>query len=233
MKELIRRNRMKNVTRRDFIVSSAMITAGTISTFALGSSIPRKVHAAKAEFPESSCGLENGRRVLVTYASHCGSTAGVAESIGKVLCNGGATVDIRRVKSVKDLTPYKAVVVGSAIHSSRWLPEAVEFVETNQKILNQIPVAYFLTCLTLYKSNDKTRRIARSYINPVLEAFPNVRPVDIGLFAGVLDYSKLSFVVRMVMKSKMKKKGVPEGDHRDWGAIRSWAEGLRQKLPYT
>ncbi len=220
---------MKNVTRRDFIVSSAMITAGTISTFAFGSSIPRTVHAAKAEFPESSCGVENGRKVLVTYASHCGSTSGVAESIGKVLCNGGATVDIRQVESVRDLTSYQAVVVGSAIHSSKWLPEAVEFVETNQKILSQIPVAYFLTCLALYKSNDKTRRIARSYMNPVLDAVPNVKPVDIGLFAGVLDYSKLSFVVRMVMKSKMKKKGVPEGDHRDWGAIRSWAEGLRQK----
>jgi len=57
-----------------------------------------------------------------------------------------------------------------------------------------------------------------------------VKPVDIGLFAGVLDYSKLSFVVRMVMKSKMKKKGVPEGDHRNWDDIRAWAEGLSPKL---
>jgi len=57
-----------------------------------------------------------------------------------------------------------------------------------------------------------------------------VRPVDVGLFAGVLDYSELSFIVRLVMKSKMKKKGVPEGDHRDWDAIRAWAEGLLPTL---
>ena len=32
------------------------------------------------------------------------------------------------------------------------------------------------------------------------------------------------------MKSKMKKQGVPEGDFRDWKAIRSWAEGLHAPL---
>jgi len=35
------------------------------------------------------------------------------------------------------------------------------------------------------------------------------------------------------MKSKMKKQGVPEGDFRDWDAIRSWAEGLYPKLLST
>ena len=214
-----------------------MITAGAISTFALGRAIlsPQTVHAAKGKFPESSCGVknENGRRVLVAYASHCGSTAGVAESIGKVLCDGGATVDIRQMESVNGLTSYQAVIVGSAIHSSKWLPEAINFVETNRTILSQMPVAYFLTCLTLYKSNDATRRIARSSLDPMLDAVPQVHPVDIGLFAGVLDYSRLSFMVRMVMKSKMKKKGVPEGDHRDWDAIRAWAKGLRPTLLHT
>jgi menaquinone-dependent protoporphyrinogen oxidase len=224
---------MKNVTRREFIVDSTVITAGTLSTFAIGSALPRTAHAGKVTFPESRCGAENGRKVLVTYASHCGSTAGVAECIGKALCSGGAKVDIRQAQSVRDLTPYQAVVVGSAIHSGKWLPEAMDFVETYQNILNQMPIAYFLTCLALYKSNNETRRIARSYMNPVLDAVPNVRPVASGLFAGALDYGKLSFVVRLVMKSKMKKKGVPEGDHRNWGAIRSWAEGLRHTLLHT
>jgi len=30
----------------------------------------------------------------------------------------------------------------------------------------------------------------------------------------------------MIFRSKMKKKGVPEGDHRNWDAIRLWAKGL-------
>jgi len=225
---------MKKITRREFIADSATLTAGAISVMALGSGVlaPQTVQAAKVEFPESSCGVEKkkGHKVLVAYASDCGSTGEVAESIGQVLCDNGTAVDVRLVENVKDLSSYQAAVIGSAVHSSKWLPEAIKFVETNQKVLSQLHVAYFLTCLTLYKSNDVTRRRARSYLDPVLDAVPQVKPVDIGLFAGVLDYSKLSFMVRMVMKSKMKKKGVPEGDHRNWDDIRAWANGLGPKL---
>jgi len=228
---------MTNVTRREFLSESAMFTAGTISVMTLGNGLlsPQTVQAAKVEFPESSCGVEKekGHKVLVAYASDCGSTGEVAEAIGQVLCDNGTAVDVRLVENVKDVSPYQAAVIGSAIHSSKWLPEAMKFAETNQKALSHMPVAYFLTCLTLYKSNDVTRRMARSYLDPVLDAVPQVKPVDIGLFAGVLDYSKLSFVVRMVMKSKMKKKGVPEGDHRNWDTIRTWAKGLAPKLLYT
>lgn len=104
------------------------------------------------------------------------------------------------------------------------------FVEKNQAVLRQVPVAYFLTCLALYKETEQNRRKARSFLDPLREATPQVQPVDIGLFAGVLDYSKLNLMYRTVMKSKMKKRGVPEGDFRDWDAIRAWAEGLRLKL---
>ena len=82
----------------------------------------------------------------------------------------------------------------------------------------------------MYKSNDQTRSKARSYLDPVVKMFPQVKPVDIGLFAGVLDYSKMSYMKAMIFKSKMKKKGVPEGDHRNWDAIRFWAKGLSSKL---
>ena len=67
-------------------------------------------------------------------------------------------------------------------------------------------------------------------MDPVLKAVPHVQPVEMGFFAGTLDYSKLNLMYRMVMKSKMKKRGVPEGDFRDWGAIRAWAHGLCSKL---
>ncbi len=228
---------MEKVTRREFIADSAMFTAGAISLMALGSGVlsPQTVQAAKVEFPESSCGVEKekGHKVLVAYASACGSTGEVAESIGQVLCDNGTAVDVRLVENVKDLSPYQAAIIGSAIHRSKWLPEAMKFVDTNRKALSQMPVAYFLTCLALYKPNDITLRMARSYLDPVLDAVPQVKPVDMGFFAGVLDYSKLSFMVRMVMKSKMKKKGVPEGDHRNWDDIRAWAGGLSPKLLCT
>ena len=225
---------MRRVTRREFLVDGSMLVGGAIGSLALGSELlsPQNVQAAKVEFPESNCGPEKktGKKVLVAYASFCGTTGGVAEAIGQVLCEKGANVDVRLVKNVNDITPYQAVIIGSATRSSSWWPEAIEFVERNKEELSRKPVAYFLTCLALCKDTEASHRVARGYMDPVLKAVPDVKPVDMGLFAGVLDYGKLNLVYRMVMKSKMKKQGVPEGDFRDWKAIRSWSKGLCSPL---
>lgn len=225
---------MKTVTRREFLVEGSILLGGAAGTMALAGSLfaPKDVQAAEVEFPESSCGLEQetNKRVLVAYASYCGSTGGVAEAIGQVLCERGAKVDVRLMKNIHDITPYQAFVIGSATRSASWWPDAIEFVERHKTELSRKSVAYFLTCLALYKDTEASRSVARGYMDPVLKAVPGVRPVDIGLFAGVLDYSRLNLIYRMVMKSKMKKKGVPEGDFRNWKAIRTWAYGLYPNL---
>ena len=53
-------------------------------------------------------------KILVTYASRTGWTVGVAEAIGKTLAENGAQVDVFPMHDVKDLSPYDAVVAGSA-----------------------------------------------------------------------------------------------------------------------
>ncbi len=225
---------MKEMSRREFMAESAKITGAVAGVVALGAGIPlpHVGEAAEIRFPQSSCGIEktNGPKILVAYASRCGSTGGVAEAIGQRLCNKGGRVDVRLVKGITDPTSYQAVVVGSAIRSDRWLPEATAFVEKNHQWLSRIPVAYFLTCLTLSRPSEENRGRARSYLDPLISAVPDVKPVDIGLFAGVLDYDKLSLFIAMVMKYKMSSKGISEGDYRDWEAIGRWAEGLRPKL---
>jgi menaquinone-dependent protoporphyrinogen oxidase len=225
---------MKKTTRREFLVDSAVMIGGTFGTVAFAKEFmfPKTGHTATVHFPESSCGQEKkmSKKVLVAYFSYCGTTGGVAEAIGQVLCDKGATVDVRQIKDISDVSPYQAFVIGSAVRSASWWPDAIEFVERNKEELGRKPVAYFLTCLALYQDTEASRRTARSYMDPVLQAVPHVKPVQMGLFAGSLDYSKLNLLYRMVMKSKMKKQGVPEGDFRDWDTIHSWAEDLRSKL---
>ena len=97
----------------------------------------------EADFIQATYGEANTMddRILVAYASQTGSTVGVAETVGKQLSVGGAIVDVRPVKEVTDLNGYRAVVVGSAIHCGKWMPEAVKFVEANQDRLRRIPTA--------------------------------------------------------------------------------------------
>jgi menaquinone-dependent protoporphyrinogen oxidase len=170
-------------------------------------------------------------KILVTYATCTGSTVGVAEAIGATLSEGGLTVDVLPMKEVKDLTPYRAVVAGSAIQSKQWLPEAVDFVRANRAELSRKPFAAFLVCMTLAMKNGERfayRPFVAEFLAPVRTL---VRPVSEGLFAGALNIAKVPSLSERIKFRMSVLFGVwTEGDHRDWKAIRSWAESLLPRL---
>jgi menaquinone-dependent protoporphyrinogen oxidase len=167
-------------------------------------------------------------RILVTYASRTGSTAGVAEAIGKTLAQGGADVDVVAMNDVKSLAPYGAVVAGSAIQGGKWLPEATQFVQAHRAELARKPFAAFLVCMTLAMKRGDTREQVAAWLDPVSSM---VRPVSKGLFAGALDISKVpSWGDRLKFRLSVLMGVWSEGDHRDWNAIDAWAESLRPLL---
>ncbi|UCH64236.1 MAG: flavodoxin domain-containing protein [Fidelibacterota bacterium] len=163
-----------------------------------------------------------GERILVAYASRAGSTGEVAETIGRVMCDKGLEVDVCLAKDVTDLSPYRAIVVGSAIYMGKWMRDAATFVEKRREVLSQIPIAYFTVCLTMKDDTEENRRTVTAYLDPVREQAPEVQPMAVGLFAGRLDSRKLPFLYRMIAKAI----GEAEADYRDWEAIRTWAGEL-------
>jgi len=168
-------------------------------------------------------------KILVTYATCTGSTIGVAEAIGQTLTENGAEVEVLPMGKVKDLAQYGAVVAGSAIQSKQWLPEAQQFVEKNRAELARKPFATFLVCMTLAMRNgEQYRKFVADFLAPVRAL---VRPVSEGAFAGALDISKIpSPRDRMMFRMSVLFGVWQEGDHRDWKAIRAWAESLRPRL---
>ena len=228
---------MRRMTRQDFLAEGAVVTAGVLGAAALGTvALPKVSEASDVTFVESSCGnargpAGNNGRVLVAYASKFGSTGGVAEAVGKAFCEVGTAADVRLIDNVTDVEPYKAVVIGSAIQRKQWLSEAIEFVENHKAALQQKPVAYFLACLTIQGDPPKiVTKIAKTYMDPVYETAPEIKPVDVGLFAGVLDYGKMNIIFRTIMCHKMKEYGVTEGDYRNWEAIRNWSVAVHSKM---
>ena len=167
--------------------------------------------------------------ILVTYASRAGSTAGVAEEIARTLAGSGAQVDVLPMQDVKDLTPYQAVVAGSAIQRGQWLPEAMQFIQKYQAELAHKPFAAFLVCMTLaMPGGDKYRDAMAERLDPVRGL---VQPVSEGLFAGALDLDKVpSLSDRLKFRLSVKFGVWAEGDHRDWNAIHAWAADLEPLL---
>jgi len=164
-------------------------------------------------------------KILVAYASLTGSTAEIAEAIGKTLVESGLQVDVRPMKEIQDLSPYRAVVAGSAIHGGKWLPEAMQFMHTYQAELACRPFAAFLVCITLgLPDSGKYRDGVSTWLQPVRAL---VKPVSEGLFAGNMDFSKLPLTFDAVMvRLAVTLKALPNGDHRDWAAVRAWAASL-------
>ncbi|MBN2147803.1 MAG: flavodoxin domain-containing protein [Anaerolineales bacterium] len=165
------------------------------------------------------------QKILVTYTSRFGATAGVAEAIGKTLTEHGAQVDVLPMSAVKDLSSYQSVVAGSAINGGAWLPDAMQFIRTHQAELRSKPFAAFQVCMTLaMKNGEQYRSHVANWLDPVRAL---VQPVSEGLFAGALDISKIpSFSDRLKFRLSVLFGVWREGDHRDWNAIRAWADNL-------
>jgi menaquinone-dependent protoporphyrinogen oxidase len=205
-------------TRRNFLVLSASLVAamslGGIPGAGTG-------NTAEINFPEGKCEGKKAaeKRVLVAYASKYGSTGGVADAIGKELCSKEMAADVALIRNAGNLSSYRGVIIGSAIYMGKWMSEAVDFVKENKDALSKVPIAYFLVGMTLSRPTEENRAKALSYMDPILKAVPEIKPVSMGTFAGAMDYNNLSWINKKILKSK----GTPEGDFRHWNNIRAWA----------
>jgi len=219
-REALVENRQKEgleVSRREMLI----LSSGFVTAFMLGNvSGAGLSHAAEIKFPEGKCTGKMEKKVLVTYASKYGSTGGVADAVAKELCVKGVSADVALITNARNIGSYQGVVIGSAIYMGKWMPEALDFVKRNKDILRRVPVAYFLVCMTLAGPTDKNRAEVLAYMDPILKEVPEIKPVGLGTFAGAMHYSNLSWIYKKILKSK----GTPEGDYRDWNAIRSWAQ---------
>jgi menaquinone-dependent protoporphyrinogen oxidase len=158
-------------------------------------------------------------KVLVAYASKCGSTGEVAQAIADQLCAHGMTVDVRRVGDVGDVSEYGAFVIGSAIRMSSWLGEVKQFVETNAAMLQTAPTAFFTVHMLNVDESEESKANRAAYVAPIHAL---VQPQAEAFFAGKIDLAKMSFLDRMI--SKMMK--AQDEDKRNWDAIKAWAERL-------
>jgi menaquinone-dependent protoporphyrinogen oxidase len=164
-------------------------------------------------------------KVLVAYATKYGATAEIAEKIGQVLDQAGLSTDVKPVKLVRDLSPYQAVVLGSAVYIAQWRKEAVKFMQANEKRLAEMPVWLFSSGPA--GKGDPVEllqgwRLPKA-VQPIVD---RIEPRGITVFHGYVNVDKMNFLERTMIKNV----GSPTGDFRDWEAITSWANAIASEL---
>ena len=174
--------------------------------------------------------MPDRKTILVTYDSGYGSTAEVAGQIEKSLCEADLLVDLQPVDNIKNLEQYSAVIIGSPIRYDRWMPAAKSFVLNHQQQLSKIPVAYFFCCMTLARRTAETEQKAQHYAEMLANLAPQVNPISIGQFSGVLDLTKMSLPLHLLFMIFSKISGIKPGDYRNWKEIRKWAKAIAEHL---
>ncbi len=172
-------------------------------------------------------------RVLVCYGTRYGSTGEIAENIAEVLRSRGAEVEVVNLKKgrVHNLDAYDLVVVGSGIQMGRWTKEPLNLIRKNREALSHKKVAFFVSCLSVAKP-EACEQAQRDYLDKIVSEFPEIRPISLGFFGGLIDPTRGNFMTKSIMKA-LVQSFVEEGeeppeyvDLRDWNQIREWAEGL-------
>lgn len=166
-------------------------------------------------------------RVLVTYASVMGSTTGIARVIGDEVRAGGAMVHVLPVNQVSAVENYRSIILGSPMYEGHWLEPVTLFLEQHRDFLSKIPLALFVVTPNLLENADDRLHRARRYLDPILQKSPEIKPVGTGVFTG--SFNSRQWALPTLLSFKAKGELPPDGDYRDWNAIRAWT---RHILPY-
>jgi menaquinone-dependent protoporphyrinogen oxidase len=152
--------------------------------------------------------------VLVAFATKRGSTREVAEAVAATLSEHGLVVELQPASMVKSLAPYDGVVLGGALYTGRWHGDARAFLRQHRLALSKRIVGVFGMGPRTLDEHDLAG--SRAQLDKALAAVPEVTPVSVAVFGGVVDPAQLRFPFNRM----------PASDARDWDAIESWANEI-------
>ena len=161
--------------------------------------------------------------VLIAYTSRKGSTGEIARAIGNELAVAGHPAEVAEMKGVTSLDGYGAVVIGAPVYLAKIEKEVAVFVARHRDELSKVPVAAFAVGIAPVEPRVGS---VEEVLGKLRAALDPVRPVAVTMFAGRIEFSRLSFVERTLAGAMQ----VLTGDFRDWDAIGAWARELPAAL---
>jgi menaquinone-dependent protoporphyrinogen oxidase len=175
-------------------------------------------------------------KALIIYGTRGGSTAKIADEIGKVLDGQGFAVTVKNANDTRgvDAGVFDLVIVGSSVWATKWKRQATGFLKRNVKTLAGKKVALFSSGMAA--DDPEKMDYANQSIAKVAAKFPAIKPLALAYFGGCVNFDSPVFMARFManmMKKDFEKKGIDTSkpvDHRDWDAIRKWAADVAAKV---
>ncbi|AMY10751.1 Protoporphyrinogen IX dehydrogenase [menaquinone] [Luteitalea pratensis] len=165
--------------------------------------------------------------IPVFYATTHGQTRRIAERIAEALRREGhASFPLDLTSETArhfDWRRASAAVLSASLHTGRHQSSAVHFARTHVDRLNAIPTWFVSVSLSAASAHAEERsaaeRLAREFVESVGWA-----PGRVSCVAGMLAYTRYSFVTRWFMRRIARKEGASTDTSRDheftdWSAV--------------
>jgi len=159
-------------------------------------------------------------RVLVTWGSKLGGTAGIGEMIAQTLEEAGHDVIAVPARDAPSPVGFDAVVVGGALYANRWRAAARHWVEHHARELRDIPTWMFSSGPLDTSADDGDLDPPRD----VRSLMMRIGAVDHHTFGGRLEKDASGFPAHAMAAEHA-------GDWRNPERIRAWATEIARELP--
>ena len=165
-------------------------------------------------------------RVLVAYATRFGSTHEVASAIVHELNTAGLQALSAEAGSALNPDDFDAFVIGSPMYGGRWMSDAAMFTAIMAERIGDKPVALF-SMGTLGVNNTVSGHAEHvAFVERIGVVAPGLNIISDTNFTGYFERANLPWYLRILDRFVP----TPQGDHRDWEAIKSWARSLVPEL---
>jgi menaquinone-dependent protoporphyrinogen oxidase len=169
--------------------------------------------------------------VLIAYCTRSGSTAEVAEAIGKTVSGAGLTVRVKPMADVESIAAGTEVVLGTALYIGHFPKEFHRFLDRFEGELGRVRPWVFILGPT--EKERKQFAGAEEQARKELDKHLSLRPADMRVLGGKFDpkHLNLPFPMSLAMKvpgNPMMK--IPASDIRDWEWIHRWAQAIAEEI---
>jgi menaquinone-dependent protoporphyrinogen oxidase len=165
-------------------------------------------------------------RVLVAYASKNGSTQEIAQAIADEIRHNGFDADCVEAGGARQIDPYDAVILGSAVYAKRWRSSARRFLRRHQRALSARPWWVFSSGPIGEPKPEDDR--AAAWLEPprTMAKVEHLGARSHVVFGGRVPLQPHNFVERAMVKNTPAEFA----DRRDWAEISNWAADVARQL---
>ena len=163
---------------------------------------------------------------LIIYSTTDGQTKKICETIKDSSINKNSYEILSLEEAFnKKIDTYDQIIIGASIRYGKHSPKVYKFIDENKVILDKKKNAFFSVNVVARKS-DKNTPETNPYIKKFLKK-TNWRPKKLGVFAGKIDYPKLDFVNKNVIRLIMFITNGPTNinnvyEFTDWQSVKKF-----------